>query len=114
MLEEFNIVLQVSRVASADNLADAASRWLDSADYYKLHPRWFKWLETRYGPHDVDLFATNTNKQLPRFYSRFYCPAAPTDPDPSLFWCNNETAVSGVSLESCKNNLVSYPIWWQW
>ena len=75
MLEEFNIVLQVSRVASADNLADAASRWLDSADY-KLHPRWFKWLETRYGPHDVDLFATNTNKQLPRFYSRFYCPGS--------------------------------------
>ena len=27
-----------------------------------------------------------------------------SDPDPSLFWCNNETAVSGVSLESCKNN----------
>ena len=26
-----------------------------------------------------------------------------SDPDPSLFWCNNETAVSGVSLESCKN-----------
>ena len=27
-----------------------------------------------------------------------------SDPDPSLFWCNNETAVSGESLESCKNN----------
>ena len=27
-----------------------------------------------------------------------------SDPDPSLFWCNNETAVSGQSLESCKNN----------
>ena len=27
-----------------------------------------------------------------------------SDPDPSFFWCNNETAVSGVSLESCKNN----------
>ena len=25
-----------------------------------------------------------------------------SDPDPSLFWCNNETAVSGQSLESCK------------
>ena len=30
-----------------------------------------------------------------------------SDPDPSLFWCNNETAVSGQSLESCKNNLPS-------
>ena len=29
-----------------------------------------------------------------------------SDPDPSLFWCNNETAVSGQSLESCKNNLL--------
>ena len=28
-----------------------------------------------------------------------------SDPDPSLFWCNNETAVSGQSLESCKNNM---------
>ena len=30
-----------------------------------------------------------------------------SDPDPSLFWCNNETAVSGQSLESCKNNIGS-------
>ena len=75
LLDEFNIVVQVSRVASAENLADAPSRWLDQDDY-KLHPRWFEWLETRYGPHDVDLFATSTNSQLPRFYSRFYCPGS--------------------------------------
>ena len=31
-----------------------------------------------------------------------------SDPDPSLFWCNNETAVSGQSLESCKNNKQGY------
>ena len=31
-----------------------------------------------------------------------------SDPDLSLFWCNNETAVSGQSLESCKNNVIYY------
>ena len=36
----------------------------------------------------------------------------PSDPDPSLFWCNNETAVSGQSLESCKNNTVLFILWY--
>ena len=37
------------------------------------------------------------NFYLTRLFQKFY-----------LFWCNNETAVSGVSLESCKNT----PPWW--
>ena len=37
-------------------------------------------------------------------FNLFLCLFVGSDPDPSLFWCNNETAVSGVSLESCKNN----------
>ena len=38
---------------------------------------------------------------------RIYHVVVGSDPDPSLFWCNNETAVSGQSLESCKNNMVN-------
>ena len=34
----------------------------------------------------------------------FFLSFVGSDPDPSLFWCNNETAVCGQSLESCKNN----------
>lgn len=72
---EHNIVLQVQRVASADNLADAPSRLLDGDDYM-LNKAIFRRLEARYGPHDIDLFATNNNAQLSRFFSRFYCPGS--------------------------------------
>ena len=47
------------------------------------------------------------NFYLTRLFQKFYlflCLFVGSDPDPSLFWCNNETAVSGQSLESCKNN----------
>ena len=45
-----------------------------------------------------------------------------SDPDPSLFRCNNETAVSGQSLESCKkitiilqkNPVVACCCWLRW
>ncbi|GIL59119.1 hypothetical protein Vafri_15951 [Volvox africanus] len=33
-------------------------------------------LEERYGPHDVDLFASHLNAHLPCFFSRFYCPGS--------------------------------------
>ena len=45
-----------------------------------------------------------------------------SDPDPSLFWCNNKAAVSGQSLESCKkitiilqkNPVVACCCWLRW
>ena len=43
---------------------------------------------------------------LTHLFQKFYLSFVGSDPDPSLFWCNNETAVSGQSLESCKNNSV--------
>jgi hypothetical protein len=46
-------------------------------DDFRLHPQLFRILEQRYGLHDVDLFATNVNTQLPRFFSRFFCPGTP-------------------------------------
>ena len=72
-LQEHAIVLEVERVASADNEADEPSRLVDTS-VYQLHPDWFRLLEQRYGPHDVDLFASHTNTHLPRFFSRFHCP----------------------------------------
>ncbi|GIM02610.1 hypothetical protein Vretimale_7488, partial [Volvox reticuliferus] len=75
MLQDYSISLQVERVTSAANLADSASRFIDRDDY-RLDPRWFSRLEHRYGPHDVDLFASHLNAHLPRFYSRFHCPGS--------------------------------------
>ena len=44
------------------------TKW-DSEDY-KLNPIFFKYLDRRYGPHTVDLFATEKNTFLPRFYMK--------------------------------------------
>ncbi|GLI70014.1 hypothetical protein VaNZ11_014748 [Volvox africanus] len=74
-LQEHSIILQVERVASAENEADAASRWIDRDDY-RLHPHLFQLIENRFGPHDVDLFASHINTQLPCFFSRHHCPGS--------------------------------------
>ena len=65
-LQLHSIVLQVERVASADNIADEASR-LEDRDDYRLHPQYLQLLDRRFGPHGVDLFATHANTYLPRF-----------------------------------------------
>jgi Reverse transcriptase (RNA-dependent DNA polymerase)/DNA N-6-adenine-methyltransferase (Dam) len=74
-MDQHGIILQVERVASADNLADAPSRFIDHSDY-KLHHKIFQRLERLYGPHDIDLFASNLNAQLPCFFSQFHCPGS--------------------------------------
>ncbi|GIL50946.1 hypothetical protein Vafri_7022 [Volvox africanus] len=75
LLQLHSITLQVEQVASADNIVDAASRLIDRDDY-SLDPGVFAMLEERYGPHDVDLFASHLNAHLPCFFSRFYCPGS--------------------------------------
>jgi DNA N-6-adenine-methyltransferase (Dam) len=61
------------RVASADNKADAPSRHVDRDDY-KLCAEQFRAIESRFGPFDVDLFASTTNAQCSKFYSATRCP----------------------------------------
>ena len=123
------VVLQVRRVASEDNEADAPSRYVDRSDY-KLNAAWFDYLEALYGPHEVDLFASNVNAQLPRFYSLHHCPNTagvdsfaqdwasyncyanpPYDPDVLL------TVVQRVRLERVNITLVvpcwGAQAWWQ-
>ncbi len=73
LADELHISFKVVRVASADNLADAASRHLDRDDY-KLSPTMFEVLSDAFGPFDVDLFASTLNAQLPHFYSATRCP----------------------------------------
>lgn len=73
VLDDLHVQLQVVRVASADNLADAPSRLADRFDY-RLSPRVFATLDALWGPHDMDLFASNSNTLLPSFYSLHRCP----------------------------------------
>ena len=57
--------------------ADRLSRWMviDPAGY-QLHPNIFTELHQRWGPLSVDLFASEINHLLPRFYSWLPAPSA--------------------------------------
>jgi hypothetical protein len=53
--------------------ADELSNVVDRSDW-KLLPRWFNLLSRRWGPFDVDRFASHLNAQLPVFNSLYWCP----------------------------------------
>ena len=38
-----------------------------------LSRSWFQLLDYRWGPHTVDLFASNANNQCARFFSLHWC-----------------------------------------
>jgi len=55
-------------VKSAANPADSLSRFQRDAEW-QLSKRGFGLVDALYGPHSIDLFASDANAQLPRFYS---------------------------------------------
>ncbi len=73
VLQQHSITVQVQRVASADNKADAPSRRQHTADF-QLHPAAFQLIQRLYGPHTVDRFASASSTQLPVFNSQWHCP----------------------------------------
>jgi len=52
-------------------LSDALSRVTTDQHDWMLKPEVFHNIEEKLGPHTVDLFASRTTKQLPRYFSRF-------------------------------------------
>lgn len=69
---ELDIDLDVVHIPGKDNTrADFWSRLEDTGDW-RLSAKAFDMVETAYGPHTVDRFATSVNTQLPRFNSRFW------------------------------------------
>lgn len=69
-----NITLHATWIPRESNkLADFYSKISDSGDW-KLRPCEFQKLKDRFGPFDVDLFASNENKQVEKFYSLYYQP----------------------------------------
>jgi hypothetical protein len=72
--DALSVLFKVVRVASADNTADAPSRVIDR-DNFKLAPQLFSWLERKFGRFDVDLFASDSNRQPAKmFFSLYNCP----------------------------------------
>ena len=53
--------------------ADDVSKLIDSSDW-RLQPGLFEFLDSRWGPHSIDLFASSKNTHCARFFSRFGCP----------------------------------------
>ena len=72
---EHQIVLHINWAPRELNQqADDVSKLIDSSDW-RLHPRMFEFMNDRWGPHSVDLFASSRNTHYyVRFFSRFWCP----------------------------------------
>ena len=70
----YDIELEVQWLPRSQNeRADHISRIVDRDDW-SLNPELFKLLDSRWGPHTVDRFASFYNAQLGRFNSRFWQP----------------------------------------
>ena len=61
--------VMTSFIRSEDNPADRPSRALWLQTEWTLDPSLFQRIDRMWGPHTVDLFASRTNTQLPRFIS---------------------------------------------
>jgi hypothetical protein len=75
-----------------NTIADALSRINDKNDW-KLHPSLFKMLDNIWGPHEVDMFASTLNHQVPRFFAWNHQPGA----EAIDAFCQDWTAFSGYA-----------------
>jgi hypothetical protein len=74
-----NLQIQARWIPSEDNVAaDYLSRKTNTSQDWKLSSTMFKWIQNRWGPHTIDLFATMENKLL-KSYGSFH-------PQPGAFW----------------------------
>ena len=71
---QHGIRLEMEWLPRNDNqIADYVSRIRDYDDWM-LNPTVFEFLNASWGPYTVDCFANQSNKQITRFYSWFWCP----------------------------------------
>ncbi len=64
------ITISVEWVPREENaFADEISKMLIPEDWMLLSRSWFQFLDYRWGPHTVDLFASNANNHCARFFS---------------------------------------------
>jgi hypothetical protein len=121
---ELNLVVSAEWIASETNFeADRLSRVEWDANDWSLHPRWFQEAWQRWGPFEIDLFATAQNTQLPRFFAPFPQPGAEAVDAlkqswsrPGILWANPPWALisrvlAKVQRENAQLAMVA-PIWW--
>ncbi|CAG2190707.1 unnamed protein product [Mytilus edulis] len=72
ILPMFNVSLEVEWIPRAENeIADYISRIIDTDDWgVAVHV--FEYLDSLWGPHEIDWFASDHNHRLPVFYSRYW------------------------------------------
>ena len=81
------IRLEMAWVPREENQqADYLSRLIDHDDWM-VNPFIFQWLDSVWGPHTIDRFATHYNRQLARYNSRFWNPESEAV---DAFTCNWE------------------------
>ncbi len=69
-IDTFDMKIRTRYIRSAANVwANNLSRVTDNSDW-QLAPRVFRHLDKLWGPHTVDHFAANLNKQVPRYNSK--------------------------------------------
>eukprot|EP00873_Tetraselmis_striata_P007668 jgi/Tetstr1/427932/TSEL_018007.t1 len=74
LLDSHGIHMRARHIRSAANIwADRQSRHLDSDDW-QLDPLMFAELESRFGPHSIDRFASALNTLLPRYNAAWLDP----------------------------------------
>ncbi len=71
LVDTYDIKIRTLYIRSAANVwADNLSRVTDTSDW-QLSPRVSRHLSKLRGPHNVDRFASNANKQLPRYSEKW-------------------------------------------
>jgi hypothetical protein len=76
LIDTNNINIRARYIRSAASvLANRLSRETDRDDW-QLNPRIFTYLDSLWGPHSIDKFATQGNSQLPRYNSRWRDPTS--------------------------------------
>jgi len=66
-----SIVLEAQWIPrSLNERADLLNRFVDKDDW-SVNPSVFRVIDTKWGPHTIDRFASHYNAQVPRFDSKF-------------------------------------------
>ncbi|XP_052270084.1 uncharacterized protein LOC127871322 [Dreissena polymorpha] len=83
------ISLKIVWLSRTENtVADSLSRLIDYDDY-GVSKQFFYYIDSLYGPHDVDRFANSYNHVLPRYNSLCWTPTTEGVDAFSVNWCNN-------------------------
>jgi hypothetical protein len=76
LIDTNNIKIRTRYIPSAANVWGDILNRETSMDDRQLNPRIFTYLDSQWGPHSIDRFATQGNTQLPRYNARWRDPTS--------------------------------------